>query len=133
MSGNQEPSGAITQSEARNQRLSHLLEAERGEGLETAVLKTKFGFPPHAHDLIVHVHLQSGAISAQLGVRRRNQSQSGIAISQSVAISRNRGSQSVTQSPTVATSRNQPQSAAISRVPPSRWVRRAHSRARPHT
>ena len=33
-----EPSGAITQSEARNQRLSHLLEAERGEGLEAAVL-----------------------------------------------------------------------------------------------
>ena len=76
------------------------------------MLKTKFGFPPHAHDLIVHVHLQSGAISAQLGVRRRNQSQSGIAISQSVAISRNRGSQSVTQSPTVAISRNQPQSVA---------------------
>ena len=115
MSSHQEPSGAITQSEARNQKLSHLLEAERGEGLEAAVLKTKFGFPPHAHDLIVHVHLQSGAISAQLGVRRRNQSQSGIAISQSVAISRNRGSQSVNQPPSAAISRHQSPSVAISR------------------
>ena len=117
MSGNQEPSGAITQSEARNQRLSHLLEAEGGEGLEAAVLKTIFGFPPHAHDLIVHVHLQSGAISAQLGVRRRNQgSQSGFAIShnrsQSVAIGVRNQSLSRQQSPSVAISRNQPQSVA---------------------
>ena len=41
---------------------TYFLEAEGGEGLEAAVLKTIFGFPPHAHDLIVHVHLQSGAI-----------------------------------------------------------------------
>ena len=109
---------------------TYFLEAEGGEGLEAAVLKTIFRFPPHAHDLVVHVHLQSGAIQS-------NQQQSWFAIrvcnqsisrqySLSVAISRH-------QSQPVAISRHQSPSVAISRVPPSRWVRRAHSRARPRT
>ena len=103
------------------------------------MLKTKFGFPPHAHDLIVHVHLQSGAISAQLGVRRRNQSQSGIAISQSVAISRNRGSQSVNQPPSAAISRHQLPSVAISRnqsvlyIPDEGGNQSPSAAIRPHT
>ena len=87
---------------------TYFLEAEGGEGLEAAVLKTIFGFPPHTHDLVVHVHLQSGAI-------RSNQQQSWFAIrvynqsisrqySLSVAISRH-------QSPSVAISRHQSRTA----------------------
>jgi hypothetical protein len=78
------------------------VEAEGGEGLEAAVLKTIFRFPPHTHDLVVHVHLQSGAI------RSNRRSQSGFAISQSVASIRY-------QWPSVAISRNQSQPVAISR------------------
>jgi len=109
---------------------TYFLEAEGGEGLEAAVLKTIFRFPPHAYDLVVHVHLQSGAIQS-------NQQQS------AAIMVRNQGLQSVNQSPvfaisghqspSVATSRHQSPSVAMSRVPPSRWVRRAHSRARPRT
>jgi hypothetical protein len=81
---------------------TYFLEAEGGEGLEAAVLKTIFRFPPHTHDLVVHVHLQSGAI------RSNRRSQSGFAISQSVASIRY-------QWPSVAISRNQSQPVAISR------------------
>ena len=88
---------------------TYFLEAEGGEGLEAAVLKTIFRFPPHTHDLVVHVHLQSGAIQS-------NQQQSWFAIrvcnqsisrqySLSVAISRH-------QSQPVAISRHQSPSVA---------------------
>ena len=85
---NQEQSDAMS---------TYFLEAEGGEGLEAAVLKTIFGFPPHAHDLVVHVHLQSGAISV------RNQSISR-QYSLSVAISRY-------QSPSAAISGHQSRTA----------------------
>ena len=81
---------------------TYFFEAEGGEGLEAAVLKTIFRFPPHTHDLVVHVHLQSGAIQSN------RRSQSGFAISQSVASIRY-------QWPSVAISRNQSPSVAISR------------------
>ena len=71
---------------------TYFLEAEGGEGLEATVLKTIFGFPPHAHDLIVHVHLQSGAIRV-----------------------RNQGLQSVNQSTVFAISGHQSLSVAIGR------------------
>ena len=65
ITSNQAHSGAIGRNQEPSDAMStYFLEAEGGEGLEAAVLKTIFRFPPHTHDLVVHVHLQSGAISS---------------------------------------------------------------------